>query len=42
MSTLEKNTANDFYKKLGFQKISSAIFKLEGKEYKENLYKKEI
>ena len=42
VSTLEKNTANDFYKKLGFQKISSAIFKLEGKEYKENLYKKEI
>lgn len=42
VSTLEKNTANDFYKKLGFQKISNTIFKLEGKEYKENLYKKEI
>lgn len=38
VSTLKENTANNFYQKIGFKKIATCEFKLEDKNYEENLY----
>ena len=42
ISTIKDNTANEFYKKIGGKIIDKCIFKLENKEYVENIYKFDI
>lgn len=38
ISTIQENSANKFYEKCGGKKIGICCFKLDNKEYQENLY----
>lgn len=38
ISTLKQNSANKFYEKCGGRQIDTCYFKLENREYEENLY----
>lgn len=42
ISTLEQNSANEFYKKIGGKLIGKSEFILEDKKYLENIYEYNI